>query len=56
MFVRGTLPQVFKLQVCSTGSISIEFRAEDKQNFTALLKEFRTQLNALTKITGKKYT
>jgi chitinase len=29
--------------------------AADKQNFTALLKEFRTQLNALTKTTGKKY-
>jgi chitinase len=27
----------------------------DKQNFTALLKEFRTQLNALSKTTGKKY-
>jgi chitinase len=29
--------------------------ATDKQNFTALLKEFRTQLNALSKTTGKKY-
>jgi chitinase len=29
--------------------------ATDKENFTALLKEFRTQLNALTKTTGKKY-
>jgi chitinase len=29
--------------------------AADKENFTALLKEFRTQLNALTKTTGKKY-
>jgi chitinase len=29
--------------------------AADKQNFTALLKEFRTQLNALSKMTGKKY-
>lgn len=29
--------------------------AADKQNFTALLKEFRTQLNALAKTTGKKY-
>jgi chitinase len=27
----------------------------DKQNFTALLKEFRTQLNALSKTTGRKY-
>jgi chitinase len=27
----------------------------DKQNFTALLKEFRTQLDALSKTTGKKY-
>jgi chitinase len=27
----------------------------NKQNFTALLKEFRTQLNALAKTTGKKY-
>src|SRR5882757_5053107 len=29
--------------------------AADKQNFTALLKEFRTQLDALTKTTGKRY-
>src|SRR5271163_2315864 len=29
--------------------------AADKANFTALLKEFRTQLNALAKTTGKKY-
>jgi chitinase len=29
--------------------------AADTQNFTALLKEFRTQLNVLTKTTGKKY-
>jgi chitinase len=29
--------------------------AADKENFTALLKEFRAQLNALTKTTGKKY-
>ena len=29
--------------------------AGDKENFTALLKEFRTQLNALSKKTGKKY-
>jgi chitinase len=27
----------------------------DKRNFTALLKEFRTQLNALSKTTGRKY-
>jgi chitinase len=27
----------------------------DKQNFTALLKEFRTQLNDLAKTTGKRY-
>jgi chitinase len=29
--------------------------AADKDNFTALLKEFRTQLNALSKTSGKKY-
>jgi chitinase len=29
--------------------------AADKQNFTALLKEFRAQLDALSKTTGKKY-
>ena len=29
--------------------------AADKQNFTALLKEFRAQLKALTKTTGKEY-
>jgi chitinase len=27
----------------------------DKENFTSLLKEFRTQLNALSKVTGKEY-
>jgi chitinase len=30
--------------------------AADKENFTALLKEFRAQLNALGKTTGKKYS
>jgi chitinase len=30
--------------------------AADKDNFTALLKEFRSQLKALAKTTGKKYT
>jgi chitinase len=29
--------------------------AADKQNFTALLQEFRTQLNVLAKTTGKQY-
>ncbi|HEY3625443.1 MAG TPA: glycosyl hydrolase family 18 protein [Terracidiphilus sp.] len=29
--------------------------AADKQNFTALLKEFRTQLDALSKSTGRRY-
>jgi chitinase len=29
--------------------------ASDKQNYTALLQEFRKQLNALSKITGKQY-
>jgi chitinase len=30
--------------------------ATDTQNFTALLKEFRSQLNALSKTTGEQYT
>ncbi|MGB6801612.1 MAG: glycosyl hydrolase family 18 protein, partial [Candidatus Sulfotelmatobacter sp.] len=30
--------------------------ATDTQNFTALLQEFRSQLNALSKTTGKQYT
>jgi chitinase len=37
-------------------NIDWEFpEAADKQNFTALLKEFRAQLDALSKATGKKY-
>jgi chitinase len=36
----------------NTGNI---YRPEDKQNFTLLLAEFRSQLNALTAQTGKPY-
>src|SRR3984957_9095243 len=57
IFVKGniaagvTAPQLF-----DGFNIDWEFPgAADKQNFTALLKEFRTQLNALSKTTGKRY-
>jgi chitinase len=36
----------------NTGNV---YRPEDTQNFTALLAEFRTQLNALSAQTGKQY-
>ena len=58
MFVKGNIaPGVQAPGLFDGFNIDWEFPApQDKQNFTALLKEFRTQLNALTKITGKKYT
>ena len=58
LFVKGNIaPGVQAPGLFDGFNIDWEFpAAEDKQNFTALLKEFRVQLNALTKITGKKYT
>jgi chitinase len=57
MFVKGNVaPGVTAPGLFDGFNIDWEFPgAADKQNFTALLKEFRRQLNVLTKATGKKY-
>ncbi|HXM67788.1 MAG TPA: glycosyl hydrolase family 18 protein [Candidatus Acidoferrum sp.] len=57
MFVKGNIAAGITAPGLFDGfNIDWEFPgAADKQNFTALLKEFRTQLNALSKTTGKKY-
>jgi chitinase len=57
MFVKGNIAAGVTAPGLFDGfNIDWEFPGpEDKQNFTALLKEFRTQLNALSKTTGRKY-
>lgn len=57
LFVRGNIAVGVTAPGLFDGfNIDWEFPgAADKQNFTALLKEFRAQLNALSKTTGKKY-
>lgn len=57
LFVKGNIaPEVKAPGLFDGFNIDWEFpEAADKSNFTALLKEFRTQLNALSKTTGRKY-
>ncbi len=57
MFVKGNIATGVTAPGLFDGfNIDWEFPgAADKENFTALLKEFRIQLNALTKTTDKKY-
>jgi chitinase len=57
MFIRGNIaPGVSAPGLFDGLHIDWEFpTATDKQNFTALLKEFRAQLDALSKETGKHY-
>jgi chitinase len=57
MFVKGNITAGVKAPGLFDGfNIDWEFPgAADKENFTALLKEFRTQLDKLSKTTGKKY-
>jgi chitinase len=57
LFIKGNIaPGVQAPGLFDGFNIDWEFpAAADKDNFTALLKEFRTQLDALSKTTGKKY-
>lgn len=57
MFIKGNIATGVTAPGLFDGfNIDWEFpAAADKQNFTVLLKEFRAELNALTKTTGKKY-
>jgi chitinase len=57
LFVKGNIAAGVQAPNLFDGfNIDWEFpSAADKQNFTALLKEFRTQLDALSKSTNKQY-
>jgi chitinase len=57
MFITGNIaPGVTAPGLFDGFNIDWEFpAASDKQNFTALLTEFRNQLNALSQTSGKKY-
>jgi chitinase len=57
LFVKGNIaPGVQAPGIFDGFNIDWEYPgAADKENFTALLKEFRAQLNALAKTTGKRY-
>ncbi|MGB0104264.1 MAG: glycosyl hydrolase family 18 protein, partial [Candidatus Sulfotelmatobacter sp.] len=58
MFINGNIAAGITAPGLFDGfNIDWEFpTATDTQNFTALLQEFRSQLNALSKTTGKQYT